>query len=190
MLFFRAALPLAFTAMMLPVVSLAQSASTTDTSTAPSGAPALGETYQAEQNGDWELRCVKSDTPSDPCQMYQLLTDGEGSAIAEVTLFRLPQGGQAVAGATIVVPLETALPNQLRIQVDGGLVKTYPYAFCNTVGCYARIGLTQDDIVDFKRGATATLSIVPALAPDQVVAISMSLKGFTASFDKTTVLTQ
>lgn len=150
--------------------------------------PALGETYTAETNGDWQLRCVKSDAANDPCQMYQLLSDDNGTAVAEVSFFRLPPEGQAIAGGTIVVPLETALPNGIRLTIDEGAAKTYPYAFCNPVGCYARIGLTEGDVTDFKRGNQAVLAIVPAQAPDQTVAISISLTGFTATFDKVTVI--
>ena len=35
----------------------------------------------------------------------------------------------------------------------------------------------------FKRGNAATITIVPALAPDQPVELSLSLSGFTAGFD-------
>lgn len=148
--------------------------------------PTVGQAYTAETIGAWQLRCVKVAEGEEPCQMYQLMDDGEGSPVAEVSLFRLPAGGQAVAGATIVVPLETSLPNQFTIAIDGGTARRYPYAFCNAVGCYVRLGLTDDDINAFKRGNEAKMTIVPALAPDQQVVLTMSLEGFTASYDKVT----
>jgi len=86
------------------------------------------------------------------------------------------------------VPLETALQNQLTVSIDGAAGKRYPFAFCNAVGCYARIGLTADDVAGFKRGNLAKLTIVPALAPDQKVVLDLSLEGFTASFDKSSVI--
>jgi invasion protein IalB len=89
----------------------------------------------------------------------------------------------------VVVPLETALPAQLTVTVDDGAPRRYPYAFCNPVGCYARIGLTEQDITAYKRGAVARLTIIPALAPDQKVELDLSLDGFTASFDKVSVMT-
>ena len=152
--------------------------------------PQLGQPYNAETIGAWDMRCVKTEQETDPCQMYQLLDDGENNPVAEVSLFRLPPGGKAVAGATIVVPLETALPNQLTIAVDGGNARRYPYAFCNPVGCYARLGLTVEDVAAFKRGREATVTIVPALAPDQTVELTLSLEGFTASYDKASVIEQ
>ena len=149
-----------------------------------------GQTYIKEQFDDWALRCIVQPDADDPCQMYQLLSDQTNSPIAEFTMFRLPEGGQAAAGATIIVPLETSLQDQLSIQVDSQPAKRYPFAFCNTVGCFARIGLTTEDVNAYKRGAEATLSIVPIAAPDQVVAVKMSLGGFTAAFEQVSVLDQ
>ncbi len=145
-------------------------------------------TYIKEQYGDWQLKCFRSEAEEDPCQMYQLLTEEAGNPVAEFSLFRLAEGAQAVAGATIVVPLGTLLTEELRISVDGGRAKTYTYSFCSMVGCFARIGLTQEDINAFKAGGAANLQIVPAQAPDQTVNIKASLDGFTAAFDNVTVV--
>lgn len=149
----------------------------------------LGQIYVKEEIGDWEMRCVRTETPEDdPCQMYQLLIDEADAPVAEFTLFRLADGGKAEAGATVTVPLETSLPNQLTVQIDGGATKRYPYAFCTQVGCHARIGLTAEDIAAYKRGNAARVTLVPAIAPDQKVVLSLSLTGFTASYDKVSVI--
>ena len=150
--------------------------------------PEVGKPYTSETIGAWEMRCIKAEEGEDPCQMYQLMDDGNGVPVAEVSLFRLPAGGKATAGATIIVPLETAIPQQLTIAIDGGKARRYPYAFCNPVGCYVRLGLTAADVSAFKRGKEAQMTIVPALAPDQKVVLTMSLEGFTASFEKVSVL--
>jgi invasion protein IalB len=153
--------------------------------------PVVGQPFTKEVIGDWELRCIKAEEgKEDPCQMYQLLDDGQGSPVAEFSMFRLPEGGKAKAGATIVVPLETSLPQQLTISVDGGGARRYPYSFCNQVGCYARIGLTNEDVSRFKRGNAAVITIVPALAQDQKVQLSLSLTGFTASYDQVSTVQQ
>ena len=159
----------------------------------PTAQPNIPEQpYTAETIGDWDLRCVKTADGNDPCQMYQLLSDTSEppTPIAEFSLFRLADGGRAQAGATVVVPLETALQQQLTIVVDNGQARRYPFAFCNTVGCYARIGLTADDVASFKRGAKAKVSIVPIAAPDVKVEVDLSLTGFTAAFDKVSVIDQ
>ncbi|WP_299686562.1 invasion associated locus B family protein [uncultured Tateyamaria sp.] len=152
--------------------------------------PQVGQTYIQEKNGDWEMRCIRTEDGNDPCQMYQLMTDSEGTPVAEISIFRLPEGGRAVAGATIIVPLETSLPEQLTMRVDAGQARRYPFAFCNTVGCYSRVGLVQEEVNSFRRGNAATVTIVPALAPDQKVELKLSLSGFTASFEKTSVAQQ
>ncbi|WP_371224008.1 invasion associated locus B family protein [Roseovarius sp. 2305UL8-3] len=145
-------------------------------------------TYVKETYGDWELKCFRSEAEEDPCQMFQLLREDAGNPVAEFSIFRLPEGAQAAAGATIVVPLGTMLTEELKITVDGGRAKSYSYRFCSLVGCYAQIGLTAEDIEAFKRGVEATLQIVPAQAPDQKVNIKASLSGFTAAFENASVL--
>lgn len=157
---------------------------------AASDEPQVGQTYINETFGDWSMRCIKTEEGEDPCQMYQLLEDGEGAPISEFTLFRLPGEGQAKAGATVVVPLETSLQAQLTMKIDSQPARRYPFAFCNSVGCYARIGLTEEDVNAFKRGSEAMLTIVPVLAPDQKVDIVLSLAGFTAGYDKVSVIQQ
>lgn len=144
--------------------------------------PQPGQQYLREVFNDWALRCLKVEEGEDPCQMYQLLNDGDGNSVAEVAIVPLAPGGQAVAGATIVVPLETLLTEQLTLRVDGGQARRFPYNFCNVGGCVSRVGLTEQDIGLFRRGAEATLTMAPAAAPDQRVTVTMSLSGFTAAY--------
>lgn len=150
--------------------------------------PQVGQTYIKEESGDWTIRCVKRADDSDPCEMFQMLTDEQGTPIAEFALFRLATGGQAAAGATVIAPLETSLQNQLMIQVDNNPARRYPFAFCNQVGCYARIGLTDADVASYKAGNAAKITIVPMVAPDQNIDVTLSLSGFTAGFDKTSII--
>ena len=142
----------------------------------------IRDTYDA-----WQLQCFRTDTGEDPCQMRQLLHEEGGNPVAEFSLFKLPEDSPAVAGATVVVPLGTLLPQGLRISVDDGVAKAYSFSFCSMVGCFARIGFTQEDIDAFKKGTEATLAIVPAQAPDQRVLIKASLKGFTKAFENVSV---
>lgn len=148
-----------------------------------SGEPAAGQTYVRQTFGDWSLRCIKAAEGPDPCQLYQLLKDGDGNSVAEILMFPLPPGSRAAAGATIVAPIETLLTEQVVITVDGGTAKTYPFTYCNSGGCVSRAGFTAEDVAAFKAGSSATLRIVPAAAPDQVVELKISLAGFTAGFD-------
>lgn len=144
---------------------------------------ALGATYRKATFESWDQRCVRTETGQDPCQLYQLLKDAQGTAVAEINIFDLPEGGEAAAGATVVAPLETLLTAGLRIGVDTAEPKIYPFTFCARIGCVARIGFTAEEIDGLKKGGKAVLTIVPAVAPTEVVTLDVSLKGFTAGYD-------
>ncbi len=155
-----------------------------------SDTPQLNQPYIREVSGDWSLECLKLEEGEEPCQLFQTLTDDEGNQVANMRIFRLPAGGQAEAGALVAVPLETLLTAQLTITVDGGQAKRYPFSVCDRQGCYARIGLTSEDITSYKRGAGATVTLVPFVAPDERVEVRLSLAGFTAGYDKIPVPTE
>lgn len=148
--------------------------------------PQVGEPYERDVFGDWALRCIKAEEgATDLCNLYQLLSNEDGVAVAEFNIFPLPEGQRAAAGATIVVPLETLLTQQLTIAVDGQNARRYPFNFCNRAGCVARIGFTQEEVNQFKRGSIGSVRLVPAAAPDSEVIVDVSLTGFTAGFAAT-----
>lgn len=147
-----------------------------------------GTAYIRENTGDWGLECFRvEEGQEEPCQLFQALMDDQGNQVSNVRIFRLPDGGRAVAGALVAVPLETLLTAQLTIAVDGNAGKRYPFSVCDRLGCYARLGFTADDIAAFKRGKSATVSLVPFVAPDKPITLNMSLTGFTAGYEKATV---
>ena len=108
--------------------------------------PDIGESYLAEELGDWSLKCIRTQDGNDPCEMSQLLLNAEGQPMSEISLFRLPSVEGAVAGANIIVPLETLLTSPLVISFNAETRKQYPYSFCNAVGCVARIGFTNKEV--------------------------------------------
>lgn len=187
------ALAMGFAALVATLPVAAQDAPAADApaeAAAPNdlslGTPAndgIGSTYTKAAFDAWEQRCVRTETGQDPCQLYQLLKDGQGTSVAEINVFPLPDGGEAVAGATLIAPLETLLTAGLRIAIDGSEAKIYPFTFCARIGCVARIGFTAAEHEAFKKGAAATVTIVPAVAPDETVALTVSLKGFTAGYE-------
>lgn len=146
------------------------------------GGDQVGDTYTAASFEAWEQRCVRTEGGIDPCQLYMLLKDKDGNAVAEFTMFGLPKGseGPAVAGATFIAPLETLLTAGMTLQIDQAKPKAYPFTFCAQIGCIARLGFTAEDVAQMKKGATATIVIVPFVAPNEQVVLEVSLKGFTA----------
>jgi len=181
---FRAALVAALVA--LPMGAVAQSDEADSGATdLPVGRPVqdTGSTYVAETHGDWEIRCVRApEGQVEPCQLYQLLVDETGNPVAEMNVFDLPDQGGIAAGATIITPLETLLQPGLRLRIDDGQWVEYPFAFCQPVGCFVRLGLRPQDLESYRGGDTVNIAIVPLPAPDQVVQVSASLSGFTAGF--------
>ena len=143
----------------------------------------VGQGYLATTFEQWEQRCEKTEDGKDPCQLFQLLKDAEGNSVAEFSIFALPAGGKAAAGGTIVAPLETLLTEALTIAIDTAPAKIYPFTFCTIEGCVARVGFTAEEVEQFKKGAKATVSLVPAAAPDKRVTLDISLKGFTAGYE-------
>ncbi len=146
----------------------------------------VGMTYLAANFDKWEQRCAKTADGADPCQLYQLLLDKDGNSVGEISLFDLPAGGQAAAGATFMAPLETLLTANLRITIDAGKMRIYPFAYCTKLGCVARLGFTTEELAAFKKGSKAVLTIVPAAAPDKTVDLDLSLQGFTKGFGAVT----
>lgn len=182
--------PIALAAMLAAMPALAQeTAPAADGSAAATDLPlgqeatAIGEAYVAQTHGDWEIQCEKTEDGNDPCVLRQYLKNAEGGSIAEINLFTLPPGGQAVAGATIITPLETLLTRNITLQVGSRQAKQYQFTFCTQIGCVARVGFTDEDIDAFKKGAEAKMVIFAIAAPDRPFETTMSLRGFTAGFD-------
>lgn len=146
---------------------------------AAEGEPKVGQPYARETHGDWTLRCMKTDSGKDPCELYQLLKDSKDSPVAEVSV--IPMTGNVDAVVTFIAPLETDLPAGLGLQIDDGKDARYPFMLCAPVGCISRIGLSETELAPLKRGKTATVSVLPFGVPkEEMVKLSLSLKGFTA----------
>lgn len=146
--------------------------------------PQPGDTYVAEQFDDWQIRCVRQDPDvPEPCQMYQLLLDVNGTSVAEMTAFALPEGQAAIAGATVITPLETHLAQGVQFFVDDQEPLLYAFDFCSRMGCYARMGWTEDLVARMEQGAVATIRIAPYADPQSDVIVTASLRGFTAAMN-------
>ena len=128
--------------------------------------PEIGQPYIAERVGDWNIRCVRTQDGNDPCELTQILINNKNEPMAEVVLFKLPAGQPAVAAANIIVPLETLLNIPLTISFGPETSKKYPYSFCTSMGCIARIGLTEDDIIFMKKGLVAQIIIAHLSLPN------------------------
>lgn len=143
-----------------------------------------GEIYLAGNKGDWNVRCVTANPGEiDKCEIQQLLFLNENSPIADISIFKLPEGERAVAAANVMVPLETLLTKKFRFAFSEESVKEFPYSFCNQNGCLVRMGLLEEDVEAMKKGSSSELSITHISSPEASINLSLSLNGFTAAFD-------
>jgi len=144
-----------------------------------------GEIYLAGNKGDWNVRCITGNPGEiDKCEIQQLLFLNENSPIADISIFKLPEGQPAIAAANIMVPLETLLTKKFRFAFSEDSVKEFPYSFCNQNGCLVRMGLLKEDIEAMKKGSSSNLSITHISNPNASINLSLSLNGFTAAFNK------
>lgn len=163
----------------------AQEQSDSDTSVYD-GLP-VGALYFREDFSDWRLRCQKTADGNDPCQLHQYLLDSTGDIVAQVTVFNLnePQG-VAIAAANVTVPLETALREGIRMKIDDKQAKAYPFAYCDSVGCHARLGFTAVELKWLQDGAVAQVRMVPYAGNRDPLVLDLSLSGFTAGYTAVT----
>ena len=146
-------------------------------------AEAPAEPYVKTTEGDWKVQCIRVESGDEPCEMFQLLTDKDGNKVASISVLGLPKGKEAVAGATIATPLESALTAGVTLQIDTQKPITLPYSFCSQVGCFSNVVLKAEELELFKKGKKIAMTIVPMRAPDQKVELEISLKGFSAAWD-------
>jgi invasion protein IalB len=134
-------------------------------------------------HGAWEIRC---EPQGQQCFLYQLARDADNNPVAEMSLVKLPEGSEAVAGITVVTPLGTFLVPGLGLQIDSGQTSRHEFTFCTQVGCFARFGVAADAIAAMKRGRVARLTVASVASPNEPVQLEVSLSGFTAGFDALT----
>lgn len=151
-----------------------------------------GEPYVAEVFTDWEIRCITAaeEGQAERCEMFQLLLDEDDNPVAVFRLnvpFNAPEGQVAVA--IFVTPLETLLTPGLRLRIDDGDAAAIAFTLCEPSGCLARVPLSQENVDLFKAGGDAFLELFALVRSDLgeiggvPVALSASLRGFTAAYD-------
>ena len=103
--------------------------------------------------------------------------------IAQIAFFNLTNAqSTAVAGANVTVPLETALPEGVKFKIDDKPAKAYPFSYCDSIGCHARLGFTAVELKWLQDGAVAKMATVPYRGNREPIVIDISLAGFTAGY--------
>lgn len=144
--------------------------------------PQKTEPYIKERFENWSLKCIKTVNSIERCEANQIIFNQKQQPVAEISIIKLPKGQVAAAAATIIVPLETILSEGLVLSIQELEPKKYQFKFCNSLGCYSQIGLTDDEVEALKRKEKASIFLKHISSGDQQIVIPMSLDGFTKTF--------
>ncbi len=141
----------------------------------PNGASTLTETYQ-----DWSVSCqsVKEQTN---CVMSQMQSSPETRQRVLTVELRNVSGK---ADGVIVMPFGLDLSRGATAKVGETALSPLRFSTCLPQGCLAPV--TWDNKM-FKSAENLDLTAT-ALSPSQPVAFKISLKGFSAAFDRITTL--
>jgi len=156
------------------------------TGAAPAEAGPAQPAITTTRHGDWEVGCLEG---TSNCEMQQLALDDDGNPVILARIVRLPAGSEAEGLAIFNTPLGTLLQPGLGFQIDAGERVALPFEWCVQEGCIVRLGLRSADVAAMKRGAAATLMVASIAAPDQPLALRLSLSGFTAAYESMSVPT-
>jgi invasion protein IalB len=148
--------------------------------------PQKTEPYIKERFENWSLKCIKPVNSIERCEANQIIFNQKQQPVAEISIIKLPKGQVAAAAATIIVPLETILSEGLVLAIQELEPKKYQFKFCNSLGCYSQIGLTDDEVEALKRKEKASIFLKHISSGDQQIVIPMSLDGFTKTFSNVT----
>tara|TARA_B100000674_G_scaffold305158_1_gene253382 strand:- start:191 stop:793 length:603 start_codon:yes stop_codon:yes gene_type:complete len=140
------------------------------------------EPYIKERFENWTLKCITSVNSIERCEANQIIFNQKQQPVAEISIIKLPKGQVAAAAATIIVPLETILSEGLILAIQELEPKKYQFKFCNSLGCYSQIGLTNDEVEALKRVKKASIFLKHISSGDQQIVLPMSLDGFTRTF--------
>ena len=144
--------------------------------------PQKTEPYIKERFENWTLKCIKPVNSVERCEANQIIFNQKKQPVAEISIIKLPKGQIAAAAATIIVPLETILSDGLVLAIQELEPKKYQFKFCNSLGCYSQIGLTDNEVDALKRKEKASIFLKHISSGDQQIVIPMSLDGFTKTF--------
>ena len=148
--------------------------------------PQKTEPYIKERFENWSLKYIKTMNSIERCEANQIIFNQKQQPVEEISIIKLPKGQVAAAAATIIVPLETILSEGLVLAIQELEPKKYQFKFCNSLGCYSQIGLTDDEVEALKRKEKASIFLKHISSGDQQIVIPMSLDGFTKTFSNVT----
>lgn len=167
------------TLLVVSALPLTTPAAAQEAPSLPGGASSLQETYQ-----DWRVACRATDGTRHCSASQQAQQDGQRVLVIELQTD--PEGG--VTG-TLVLPFGLRLEAGVTLQVDDHPpLDPLRFRTCLPVGCIVPLSF-EAETVQALRAGTRLKILAEASDSDDEVALAVSLKGLTASLDRTAALT-
>lgn len=126
---------------------------------------------------DWEVRCPKSGN-KDQCEMTQLVKSPKSGKPIMRVVMGYPQQINTAA-MIFILPQGTRLAPGVKMNVDGGKARHFPFQICLKQGCRADFPIKNSLLGKLKHGSNAKVTIVGPKG-DQID-LKISLMGFTAA---------
>jgi invasion protein IalB len=147
--------------------------------TLPGGASSLRETYQ-----DWLVACVQKKTKR--CALSQQQSQENGRRVLGVEIVPGPDGKTATG--ILVLPFGLALDAGVTLQIDDKPAEApLRFSTCLSGGCLVPLSF-DEAFLSALRAGEALKATAKAFDGGQAVSLSVSLKGFSAAFDRVAVL--
>ncbi|MCI5076131.1 invasion associated locus B family protein [Oricola sp.] len=149
----------------------------------PNGATSLNETY-----GAWRVVCqsvTKNEATNVGCTLVQVLSRKGSKSPAFV--IRLQPGSDGDANGRMIVPLGVSLKDGVTLQIDDSAeTAPNPYSTCLRAGCMVPIKWPAKTVNGLKLGGT--LKVMATGMTGQKATFEVSLKGFSAAYDRAATL--
>ncbi|MAM11396.1 MAG: invasion protein [Rhizobiaceae bacterium] len=148
--------------------------------TLPDGASSLSETYQ-----DWRVECV-SNGDADRCVMVQVQVAQEGGQRVISVELNAPAADQAQG--VVVMPFGFALAQGVTLSIDAETDgPKFGFSTCLPQGCFVPVSIDANMLDRLKSGGTLHIRGMP-INGNEMVDYPISLKGFTAAFNRLNAL--
>lgn len=133
----------------------------------------------SEVYGDWTVHCV-GPQDSRQCIMAQSLNAAENNQ--RILQVEVSIGGGQTELA-MLAPLGVLLPAGATTTIDGNAPSTLAYHTCLNAGCILRSTVDDAKVAELRRGKSMAVAL-QAAETRQTIALTVSLKGFSAAHDR------
>ncbi|MCK5665217.1 MAG: invasion associated locus B family protein [Thiotrichaceae bacterium] len=129
---------------------------------------------------DWTVVCEKlPNSGKDVCNIFQNVQNEKKKAVLQVAIGYLP--GMNKPQMLLTMPLGVLLEPGLEFKGGTAKAMRLPFKVCVANGCVAMAMLDDATLKGMKAGSKGSVKF--AVAKDKVIAIPISLSGFTSAFN-------